>query len=273
MSISVLVPAPSALLASLLATSPSPEAVAEPAPDADIEPASEDEASSDFGPFFEGEPASDVQYPGPMRPAENPPLSIGQGGFCFVESSHCRASLLLSADIGAGIRAPASDEGPDIPYAQFTFRGGFTIRPAMIRPRRRKAWHAWGVGAVSSWSRGTGSITYEGSGQEQEEVSTDSTTVFRIGMINQLWLSQRKHAPHLDFTIGAAQSDVLTSGVRLWGTHAEAAMGFGGWGGMFLSGDFLDGDTRVVLGFRGHGIAAAPIVAMALAGLALGGAL
>lgn len=263
MSTSVLVTA----LSSLLAAAPADGAVD------DTEPASvSEEESSDYGPFFEAEPPSDVSYPGRLRPENKPVLSVGNGAFCFVEGTACRASLLLSADIGAGIRAPASDKGPDIPYAQFTFRGGATIRPAMIRMRRRKAWHPWGVGVVSSWSRGTGSITTEGT-DDQEVASTDSTTVFRVGVINQLWLSQRNHAPHLDFTIGGAQSDVLTSGTRLWGTHAEVAMGFGGWGGLFLSGDFLDSDTRVVLGFRGHGIAAGPIVAMALAGLAMGGAL
>ena len=41
----------------------------------------------------------------------------------------------------------------------------------------------------------------------------------------------------------------------------------------FEFGDFLTEDTRLVMGFRGHGFAAGPIVAMALAGLAIGGAL
>ena len=259
-------------LSSLLAAS----SAAEPADDTDLVEVSEDDDDDDeYGPFFEEEAPSDIEFLAQPRPGTLPVLSVGNGSFCFVEGTFCKASMILSADIGAGIRAPASDEGPDIPYAQFTFRGGFTVRPAMIRPNRsrRKSWGSWGLGVVSSWSRGTGSITTRGDAQSQEVDSTDSTTVFRIAAINQMWLSKRNHAAHLDFTFGGARSDVLTSGVQLWGTHAELAMGFGGWGGMFLSGDFLDRDTRVVLGFRGHGIAAGPIVAMALAGLAAGGAL
>ncbi len=269
-SVSVLV------LSSLLAAAPSDD----PAEDTDLvkvstaeEGEEDEEESDDYGPFFEDEAPSDLQYLGQPRPGRVPVLSVGEGAFCFVEGTYCKASMILSADIGAGIRAPASDEGPDIPYAQFTFRGGVVIRPSMIRPRKRKAWGSWGVGIVSSWSKGTGSITARGDSQSQEVDSTDSTTVFRVAALNQMWLSKRNHAAHLDFSFGGAQSDVLTSGVRLWGTHAEIGMGFGGWGGLFLSGDFLDRDTRVVLGFRGHGIAAAPIVAMALAGLAAGGAL
>lgn len=259
------------VLSSLLAASPADE----PADDADLVVVSEDDDDDDYGPFFEDEAPSDLHYLSQPRPGTLPVLSVGNGAFCFVEGTYCKASMILSADIGAGIRAPASDEGPDIPYAQFTFRGGLTIRPAMIRPNRsrRKPWGSWGVGLVSSWSKGTGSVTVRGDAQSQEVDSTDSTTVFRIAAINQMWLSKRNHATHLDFTFGGARSDVLTSGTKLWGTHAELAMGFGGWGGLFLSGDFLDRDTRVVLGFRGHGIAAGPIVAMALAGLAAGGAL
>ncbi len=254
----------SPLLAASLVAQPSASEDA-PATDADAE-----EQPVTYGPFFEAEPASDVEFISQPRPDQTPVLSLGKGAFCFVEDSYCKASLLLSASLGAGIRAPASDEGPDIPYAQFTFRGGFTIRPVMFR---RRPWHPWGIGLVSSWSRGTGSVTVRGDALDQEIESTDRTTVFRVGGINQLWLSKKKHAMHLDFTIGGARSDVLTSGVKLWGSHAELAMSWGGWGGVFFNGDFLDRDTRVVMGFRGHGIAAGPILAMALAGLAMGGAL
>ncbi len=260
---------------SLLATVFSPLLAAslamEPAEVDDSElTAADEEGAGVYGPFFEGEPASDIEFATQPRPDQLPRLSVGKGAFCFVEGTYCRASLLLSADVGFGMRAPASDEGPDVPYAQFTFRWGATIRPGMLRG---KPWHAWGVGPVASWSRGTGSLTVKGDALNQEVDSTDDTTVLRIGLVNQLWLSKRNHAPHLDFTLGAARSDVLTSGVKLWGSHAELAMGFGGWGGLFLSGDFLDRDTRVVMGFRGHGIAAGPIIAMAIAGLAAGGAL
>lgn len=275
MSPSVSALALSSLLAASSADDPAEDTDLVEVSDADADADAEDDDDDDYGPFFEAEAPSDLQYLGQPRPGTLPVLSVGGGAFCFVEGTYCKASLILSADIGAGMRAPASDEGPDMPYAQFTFRGGFTLRPAMIRPNasKRKAWGSWGLGVVSSWSRGTGSVTYEGSGQDQEAVSTDSTTVFRVAAVNQMWLSKRNHAAHLDFSLGGARSDVLTTGVPLWGTHAELAMGFGGWGGMFLSGDFLDRDTRVVLGFRGHGIAAGPIVAMALAGLAAGGAL
>ncbi|MGH1341003.1 MAG: hypothetical protein ACRBN8_05600 [Nannocystales bacterium] len=271
-SVSVLV------LPLLLAASPSDDPagdtdLVEVSSDTQLDEADEDEDADDYGPFFEDEPPGDLEFLGQPRLGRVPVLSVGEGAFCFVEGTYCKASMILSADVGAGIRAPASDEGPDIPYAQFTFRGGVAIRPSMIRPRKRKAWGSWGIGIVSSWSKGTGAVTVRGDSQSQEVESSNDTTVFRVAAINQMWLSKRNHATHLDFTFGGARSDVLTSGVRLWGTHAEVAMGFGGWGGLFLSGDFLDRDTRVVLGFRGHGIAAAPIVAMALAGLAAGGAL
>ena len=261
---------PAFVLSSLLAASPADE----PVDDTDLAVVSEED-DDDYGPFFEDEAPSDLQYLAQPRPGRLPVLSVGDGAFCFVEGTYCKASMILSADIGAGVRAPASDEGPDVPYAQFTFRGGVAIRPAMIRSNRsrRKAWGSWGLGVVSSWSKGTGAITQRGNLEELENNSTVSTTAFRIGAINQMWLSKRNHATHLDFTFGGVRSEVLTSGVKLWGTHAEVAMGFGGWGGLFLSGDFLDRDTRVVFGFRGHGIAAAPIVAMALVGLAAGGAL
>lgn len=259
------------VLSSLLAASPSDDAA-----DDDlvvVSEADEEEEPDEYGPFFEDEAPSDLEYLGRARPGRLPVLSLGDGAFCFVEGTNCKASMILSADIGAGIRAPASDEGPDVPYAQFTFRGGVVIRPSMIRPRKRKPWGSWGVGVVSSWSKGTGAVTFGADDDLESATSSDATTVFRIAAMNQMWLSKRNHAAHLDFTFGGARSEVLTSGVKLWGTHAEVGMGFGGWGGLFLSGDFLDRDTRVVLGFRGHGIAAGPIVAMALAGLAAGGAL
>ena len=263
------------VLSSLLAASPSDAPADDAAADIDLVEVSEadEEDADEYGPFFEDEAPSDLKYLGRARPGRLPVLSLGEGAFCFVEGTYCKASMILSADIGAGIRAPASDEGPDVPYAQFTFRGGVVIRPSMIRPRKRKAWGSWGVGVVSSWSKGTGAVSFGTDDDFEDAKSTDATTVFRVAAMNQMWLSKRNHAAHLDFTFGGARSDVLTSGVTLWGTHAEVGMGFGGWGGLFLSGDFLDRDTRVVLGFRGHGIAAGPIVAMALAGLAAGGAL
>jgi hypothetical protein len=226
--------------------------------------------NDEYGPFFEGPAPSDTEHATKSRKGRTPVLSVGNGAFCFVEGTYCKASLILSAGVAAGMRIPASDKGPDLPYAQFTFRGGVAIRPLMLA---RREWHPWGLGVVSSWSRGTGSVTVEGDSENQTVDSSDRTDVFRVGAMNQLWLTKKNYGLHLDFTIGAAQADVLTSGIRLWGTAAEVAMGFGGWGGLYLAGDFLDEDTRVVFGFRGHGIAAGPIIAMALAGLAIGGAL
>jgi hypothetical protein len=169
------------------------------------------------------------------------------------------------------MRLPASDQGPDMPYAMFTFRGGLSIRPLMLGKRRD--WHPWGLGAVGSWSRGTGSVTVKGDFENQEVEETKRTDSVRFGVVNQLWLSKKPYALHLDFTMGGVRSEILTSGTALWGTHAEFAVGWGGWATLFASGDFLDRDTRVVFGFRGHGIAAGPIIAMAIAGLAAGGAL
>lgn len=226
--------------------------------------------NDEYGPFFEGPAKSDTEWATKPQKRRTPVLSVGDGKFCFVEGTYCKASLILNAGVGAGMRIPASDKGPDLPYAQFTFYGGIAIRPMMLGKRE---WHPWGLGVVSSWSRGTGSVTVEGTSEDQTVEQSSRTDVFRVGAVNQIWLTKKQYALHLDFTLGAVQADVLTSGYRLWGTHAELAMGFGGWGGLFLSGDFLDDDTRVVFGFRGHGIAAGPIIAMAIAGLAIGGAM
>jgi len=228
------------------------------------------EEPDEYGPFFEDDPPGDTTYPSVARKKKTPFLSVAGGGFCFVEDSRCKASLLVSAEVAAGMRVPASDKGPDMPYAHFGFRGGFVVRPLMLR---RKPWHPWGVGLVGSWTRGTGAVTVEGDFQSQEVDETTRTDAWRVAMVNQLWLSQKPHAFHIDGAIGVVRSPVLTSDTWLFGTHAEVAFGFGGWGSVYAAGDFLDRDARVVFGLRAHGIAAGPIVAMALAGLAIGGAL
>jgi hypothetical protein len=256
-----------ALLGTSLWASSVTEAQVEPTDDADIREAT---PQDEYGPFFEGPAPSDSAFPTQARRTRFPVLSVGQGRLCFVEGSHCKVSVILDAAVGAGMRIPASDEGPDIPYAQFTFRGGLAIRPLMLG---RRDWHPWGVGVVGSWSRGTGAVTVRGNFENQEVAQTQSTDAVRIAALNQLWLGKKPYALHLDFSMGAVRSPVMTSGIPLWGTHAEAAIGWGGWAALFASGDFLDRDTRVVFGFRGHGIAAGPVIAMALAGLALGGAL
>lgn len=224
----------------------------------------------EYGPFFEGEAVSDTRYISRGRKRKTPVLSVGNGTFCFVEGSHCKSSLLISGDVAAGMRIPASNKGPDIPYAHWGFRGGLTVRPIMFN---RRAWHAWGIGLVGSWTRGTGSVTVESTTDAQEQASTDRTDAWRIALLNQLWLSKKPHALHLDFAIGTVRSQVLTSDTSLYGSHAEVGFGWGGWGAVYAGADFLDRDTRVVFGFRAHGVAAGPIVAAALLGLALGGAL
>jgi hypothetical protein len=228
------------------------------------------EEKREYGPFFEDDPPGDTSFPSVARKTKAPFFSVGGGAFCFVEDSHCKASLLVSAEVAAGMREPASDKGPDMPYAHFGFRGGLVVRPLMFS---RRAWHPWGVGLVGSWTRGTGAVTVEGDFQSTEVDETSRTDAWRIAMVNQIWLSQKPHAFHIDGAIGVVRSPVLTSDTWLYGSHAEIAFGFGGWGSVYAGGDFLDRDARVVFGVRAHGIAAGPIVAMALAGLAIGGAL
>jgi len=99
---------------------------------------------------------------------------------------------------------------------------------------------------------------------------TDAT---RIALHNQIWLSKKAHGFHLDLSAGVVRSAVLDSGRSLWGTHAEIGVGIGGWATLFAGGDFLDRDARVMLGMRAHGIGAGPLIALALAGMAIGGAL
>lgn len=224
----------------------------------------------DYGPFFEDDAPSDTSFAAKGRKTKYPVLSVRDGALCFVEDSWCKASLIATGEVAAGMRAPASDQGPDMPYAHFGFRGGFAIRPLMLT---RRPWHAWGVGVVGSWTRGTGAVTVAGGLDDQEIAETDRTDAWRVALLNQLWLSKKPHAFHIDGAIGVVRSPVLTSGTSLFGTHAEVAFGFGGLGSVFAGGDFLDRDTRVVFGVRAHGIAAGPVIAMVLAGLALGGAL
>jgi hypothetical protein len=258
---------PSFLVASALASSTVSLGANEHAP-ADVEPVVDAAPQPEHGPAFVPEPVSDTAFAtDPRRGKRTPLLSVSDGGFCFVDDAWCRTSLILSASIGLGLRA-AGDSGPDIPYAQFMFRGGLVARPLGWS---RRTWHPWAVGAVGSWSRGTGSVTLLG--EDREPVQTHHTDAWRVGLHNQIWLSKKPHGLHLDFTLGGVRSNVLTSGQPLWGSHAELGVGWGGWVGLFASGDFLDRDTRVVFGLRGHALAAAPIVALALAGMALGGAM
>jgi hypothetical protein len=151
-------------------------------------------------------------------------------------------------------------------------RGGFTVRP--LRLGKQKRFHPWGVGAVASWSLASGSITASSQSASESLVNvneTDPIRSWRLALVNQIWLSQKRNALHLDFTIGGVNSTVLNLSNRYWGTHFEVGLGFGGWGGLYLAGDFLDQDTRVFFGMRGHGIATAPLIALIVLGLVAGG--
>lgn len=224
----------------------------------------------EYGPFFEDEAPSDVQHPAAMQRGRKPMLSVGNGAFCFVGGSWCRATLLISAGVAAGMRVPASNAGPDVPYSQFGVHGGLVVRPMMYAGRK---WSPWGLGVVGSWARGTGSVTVRGSSDDTEVGESRRTDSTRVAVLNELWLSKKPHGVHLDLSIGAVRSAVLDTGTALWGTHAEVGLGIGGWATLFAGADFLDRDARVMIGMRAHGIASGPIIALALAGMALGGAL
>lgn len=223
------------------------------------------EEPEDYGPFFEPAPVSEVRFPGDALrlDRDQPFASVAGGMFCFVEDSACNVSLIADADVGVGLNIVENGNGLDVPYTQFRVRGGFTIRPVKLA---RKRWHAWGVGVVGSWSLGSGSVVVT-----DDVTELDPLRTWRVGLLNQLWLGQRRNALHLDLTFGGANSTVLDAPGRYWGTHVEVALGFGGWGALALSGDFLDQDARFVLGLRGHGIATAPLIALVVLGLVAGG--
>lgn len=226
----------------------------------------------DYGPFYEPDPVSEVQFPADaQRERKYPFASVAGGTFCFVEASKCGSSLIADADIGVGLNVITTDRGFDVPYTQLRVRGGITVRPIILAKRR---WHPWGIGIVGSWSIASGSITATNQDPEDPNVGVTETNpiqTYRVALLNQLWLSQKRNALHLDFTLGAANSQVLDFTGRYWGTTAEFAVGFGGWGAVYLGGDFLDGDTRVVMGLRGHAIATAPMIALVILGLVAGG--
>lgn len=245
---------PVVLLLTLASALASPEAPSGPTPE--------------HGPFFAPEAASDTRSASGPAPGAPPRFSVGKGAFCFVEDAQCRAALLASVDVGIGVNAISGERGVDLPYAHYNFRGGLTIRPITMIRRR---WNPWSVGVMASWSRGTGVVANNAKDVAIE--STPHTTAYRFGLVNQLWLSQKRNAFHIDLTAGLVRSSVLT--YRGWynGTHLEVAAGWGGWGAFFIGGDFMDGDSRVVTGFRGHGIATGPAIGLILLGLLAGGAL
>ncbi len=166
---------------------------------------------------------------------------------------------------------PRGDIGVSLPYTQFGFRGGLTARPVtMLRDR----WHPWAIGLTAGWVRGSGTV---GNPTSLSPGGTDRATahvdMLRIGMVNQLWLANKRNAFHLDFTIGPMRGPVTDIPGFFWGTHVELAAGFGGWGALFAAGDFRDGDTHVTFGMRAHALPAAPVAALVILGMLAGGAL
>ena len=253
-------PAPEPAPASAPAASPPLVYAPEP-----IAPQPQRKPPPERGPFFSGEPASETHSPNGPRAGDPPRFSVGHGAFCFVDDSFCKISLIATADIGVGVNLAGGTRTPDLPYAQFNFRGGLAFKPLMFG--RQDTWHPWGIGLLGSWSRGTGPSRSSG---EKVALHTDT---WRVLLVNQLWLSKKRNGFHLDLDLGLIRSTVLGSVKQFWGSNAALSVNWGGWGGIFMSGDFLDHDTRIVFGFRGHGMVTAPAIGLVLLGLLAGGAL
>lgn len=219
----------------------------------------------EHGPFFAGEPASDTAFPNGPRATDPPRFSLGRGAFCFVDDSACKSALILTADVAIGVNIVSRPTRLDVPYAQYNFRGGVVFKPML--QRREGGWHPWGVGLVGSWSRGTASPT------SQSALVSEHTDAWRIILVNQLWLSKKRNGFHLDLDLGVVKSNVLGSKNKYYGTHAALSANWGGLGGLFLAADALDSDARIVFGFRGNGVAVAPVIGLVLLGLLAGGAL
>jgi hypothetical protein len=227
----------------------------------------------EYGPFFEPPPPSEVTYPSHRPGTESTAgvFSVGQGAFCFVEDAPCKASLIADASVGAGLNVVGSERGVDVPLTQFRVRGGVTIRPLTLAKKR---WHPWSLGLIGNWSQASPQVRGSGGSESLELIrELDRLRSFRVGLVNQIWLKNRRNAVHLDFTFGGVNTGVLDAQGTFWGTTAEAAVGWAGWGGVYASLDFLDRDTRMIFGFRTHAMAAAPIVGALLIGLLAGGAL
>lgn len=254
-------PAPVPADTSAPAVAPAP-VYAAPAPSA---PAPRRKPPREHGPFFAGEPASETSFPNGPRPADPPRFSVGRGAFCFVDDAMCKASLIATADIAIGTNIVGGPGTSDLPYAHYNFRGGIAVKPLMFG--RQDSWHPWGLGLIGSWSRGTGAPSKESA------VVSPHTDTWRVLLVNQLWLAKKRNGFHLDLDFGIIRSNVLGSQAKFFGTNASVSANWGGWGGIFMSADFLDKDARVVFGFRGHGIATAPAIGLILLGLLAGGAL
>jgi hypothetical protein len=244
----------------------SPLSTPPPAPVPAAAPAPARKPPPSYGPFFVGDAPSDTAFPNARKPGDPPRLSVGNGAFCFIDDAMCKASMLLTADVGVGVNLVGGTGAPDLPYAQFTFRGGLVIKPLTLGARS-SGWHPWGIGLIGGWSRGTGAS--RGEGDNAVALHHDTT---RVMIVNQLWLSKKRNGFHLDLDVGLIRSSVRNEPGRFFGTSAAVSANWGGWGGLFMSADLLDHDTRLVFGFRGHGLATAPAVGLILLGLLAGGA-
>ena len=239
-----------------------------------------------FGLFFEAEPYSELQFPShlwPKKTSPNYPLfSLKKGTFCWLEDARCDFALILDADIGAGVNVVRFTRGFDLPHSQWRVRAGWSTHLMRVANRSARDWHPWGLGLVGSWSVGSPTLVVGRSVGKDGVVGKDSDgkTIelspiqsWRIGVVNQIWLQNRNFSPHLDLTVGTIYSSILDFPGRFWGSHVEVAYAWGGWGGFFLAADFLDRDTRFLGGFRAHGIAALPISALLVMGVAAAGGL
>ena len=229
-------------------------------------------AKGEYGPYFEDSPTSEVTYATPTPRPGQPLFGVGQGAFCFVEDSGCKSSLIADFDFGAGVNVVGSDRGLDVPMTQWRARGGFVVRPLYLA---NGEWHRWGIGTTTSWSQATGQVAIartDVSDTNADVSETDPVRSLRVDLVNQLWMSQKRNALHIDFSLGAVRSTVLDAGQLFWGTHAELAVGWGGLAGFYASTDFLDQDLRAIFGFRTHAGIAGPIVGIVALGLLAGGA-
>lgn len=254
-------PAPAPVLSSGVTDTASPVAPAAP-----VTPVATQEKTTarEVGPFFVEDLPEETQFAGGPRRNDPPRLSIGRGKFCFVDDAACKVSLIATADVGVGVNVIRST---DYAFSQFGFRGGIVTKPLTL-VKNSSGWHPWGLGIGAGWSLGTGNPGAEGMHPSA------ATPSFRVFLVNQLWLSQKRNGFNLGLDFGIVRS-VIRSGenyVPVIGTHAGVSANFGGWGGLFLSGDFLYQDTRVIFGFRGHGVAAGPAIGLVLLGLLAGGA-
>jgi len=222
---------------------------------------------AEYGPFFEKVAPSNVQFPG-RRTREYAPLSVSHGRFCFVEDFDCRVALLVDADVAAGINVIGGERGIELPYTQFRVRWGVTLRPVAMR---RDRWHRWGLGVVGSWSEGS-SVVIPPDADNSAEGGL-ATEAYRVAVVNQLWLAQKRNAAHLDFTVGMVRGRTGLQSRWASGTTVEFGLGLGGWGQVFVGGDFFDDDARVLTGFRAHAVAAGPVIGLVLLGMLAGGAL